>query len=451
MDVAVPTALTLMPPSLSTTAAVSMVSEVTPSTRSTSSVYDVPVQAAEQPVSVVARTNDKASNNIPTDSDLQLADSRTALPGTTSSLSASTPRKRQGPPLSREPSESSTSTPGPRPYHSEVAASMARLSELSSKSLSLTSPPTTPTPSASIPSVCMLTSVSTPPMKKTRVSTDINNDDHQQLIEKAGIEPSGTTGTSVPASAPVAAKKAKTVRRKQGGTALSIQGTASHFLPQSTISPPAPETSLPTPLSGSRTPSGSPSSSESDHDLQTSQPPATVVDNADQAGSATDITCQDEYSRFKPSEFIVVNFRRSGQKFSTAPTPVILSDLVKTVRDVLEEWRYGFGGNRALQELNSEYGTSWRDSNKDHHKYIHRSAIVQEYVRLVECGNTEAQAISILEQMKGSRELSGLYRSIKKAAIDEQGPLPGKGKRKKVATKVSAEENEIDELDDDDD
>ncbi|KAG0048362.1 hypothetical protein BGZ83_006667 [Gryganskiella cystojenkinii] len=56
---------------------------------------------------------------------------------------------------------------------------------------------------------------------------------------------------------------------------------------------------------------------------------------------------------------------------------------VSSVLDVLEEWRFGFQGGPAIQDLNRELGLHWIGGDDGYAHYLVRQSIIQEYLRLV--------------------------------------------------------------------
>lgn len=102
-----------------------------------------------------------------------------------------------------------------------------------------------------------------------------------------------------------------------------------------------------------------------------------------------------------------------GSSSSTLPASTYeLNRKVKTVRDVLSEWRFGFQGGPSIQDMFFYYGSGWKHKrDKGHFKF--RSAITREFVRLVlKEGHSEDEAIEILETLGKGASLWELYRRL---------------------------------------
>ncbi|KAG0051015.1 hypothetical protein BGZ83_004204 [Gryganskiella cystojenkinii] len=140
----------------------------------------------------------------------------------------------------------------------------------------------------------------------------------------------------------------------------------------------------------------------------------------------------DDLSQFKAEEFILPR-RGCENTFKTAKLPLIpqysMNDNVKTIVDVLREWRFGFQGGPAIQDLNFEYGGQWKLAS-DKNKYLHRTAAVKAYVELVTIkGLKDEEAISTLQRLMGQMTWRTLYRYIRDSRLD---PESGR-KRKRVS------------------
>ncbi|KAG0051017.1 hypothetical protein BGZ83_004206 [Gryganskiella cystojenkinii] len=91
-----------------------------------------------------------------------------------------------------------------------------------------------------------------------------------------------------------------------------------------------------------------------------------------------------------------------------------LSAAVKSVKDVLIEWRYGTAGGPALQDLNRLYFSRWR-IHEDHSQYNTRAVIVRHYVDMVQHrGFSDQNAIKALERLRAGRSLWALANVLKK-------------------------------------
>ncbi|KAG0044087.1 hypothetical protein BGZ83_010669 [Gryganskiella cystojenkinii] len=123
--------------------------------------------------------------------------------------------------------------------------------------------------------------------------------------------------------------------------------------------------------------------------------------------------------RFKAAEFVLKVARPrilTAEDLRTISQHT-LSDEVETVPEVLQEWRFGFKGGLAIQDLNVKYGTQWRESQAS--MYKPRLAIVEEYVRLVTDEQyTDTRAILYLERLQGVMPLNTMPRLIKQSRPD---------------------------------
>ncbi|KAG0044118.1 hypothetical protein BGZ83_010643 [Gryganskiella cystojenkinii] len=128
---------------------------------------------------------------------------------------------------------------------------------------------------------------------------------------------------------------------------------------------------------------------------------------------------------FKAGEFqwIVYLFNRKGKVLPEAPIHKLDSE-VKTVLDVLQEWRYGFKGSPAIQDLNNQHGSRWRDPC-DKTVYETRLGIVKEYMHLVLFkGYSDRAAVSILQEIQGDDDLEMLFKRIREPHLVEKNPKP---------------------------
>ena len=132
-----------------------------------------------------------------------------------------------------------------------------------------------------------------------------------------------------------------------------------------------------------------------------------------------------EWSKFKAVEF---EWRGLGNKVAEDLAGTIpihhLSRKVKTVPDVLREWRFGSDGEQALQDLNSQYGTQWR-AFADANQFKYRTGIVTEYIHLVlKQNHSDEEAIRALEKLRNGKTLCFLYFAIsaRRKLAKEQTP-----------------------------
>ncbi|KAG0055126.1 hypothetical protein BGZ83_009538 [Gryganskiella cystojenkinii] len=138
--------------------------------------------------------------------------------------------------------------------------------------------------------------------------------------------------------------------------------------------------------------------------------------------TTTSTGASDSVASLKANEFEVPKIIGNIQKMSTAkkddsspssfspstahpstssmiPSHYRLSVNVKTVTDILTEWRFGFRNGPAIQDLNRDYGERWRNSG-DKEMYDIRSLITQEFVQMVlEQNVPEEDAIQVLTAM----------------------------------------------------
>ncbi|GJJ71518.1 hypothetical protein EMPS_03868 [Entomortierella parvispora] len=114
-------------------------------------------------------------------------------------------------------------------------------------------------------------------------------------------------------------------------------------------------------------------------------------------------------SSFKAEEFQLLKKGSGGKRKRMVNAPVYpLHHEVLTVEDALQEWRYGFRGGPAIQDLNGRYGVHWRRPT-DWSAYTARTAVVKEYTVLVkEEGYTSEQAIAKLNIEQGPSSLGTL-------------------------------------------
>lgn len=110
------------------------------------------------------------------------------------------------------------------------------------------------------------------------------------------------------------------------------------------------------------------------------------------------------FARFNFQEFKFVS-----AAYALAPQKAILPGLpeygfrneVKTTQDVLQEWRFGYKGRPAIQDLNAIYPSRWWE---DHvrEEYENRWMVVWEFVRLCREKNlTSQEAVEVLEELRG--------------------------------------------------
>lgn len=96
------------------------------------------------------------------------------------------------------------------------------------------------------------------------------------------------------------------------------------------------------------------------------------------------------------------------------PTTYLLNKQVETVRDALQEWRYGFQGGPAIQDLNLVHAGKWK-AMADRNNQTYRSFISKEFVRLVlEEGHSEEGSIQILENLRNGASLCTLHVRLRK-------------------------------------
>ncbi|KAG0044121.1 hypothetical protein BGZ83_010646 [Gryganskiella cystojenkinii] len=139
-------------------------------------------------------------------------------------------------------------------------------------------------------------------------------------------------------------------------------------------------------------------------------------------GTTTRTTTTTTTPRFDAQDFKFVWRGQRAVRIEDASTEIPkhqLSDRVKTVVDVLQEWLYGIDGGPALQELNRAYIGGWR-IHSETRRYCDRVRIVQTYVRLIrEQGHSQESAIRLLNKMQGTLGLSALRSKIDEGAKDE--------------------------------
>lgn len=86
---------------------------------------------------------------------------------------------------------------------------------------------------------------------------------------------------------------------------------------------------------------------------------------------------------------------------------------VKTVPQVLQEWRFGLKDKPAIQDLNVIFPGRWWDI-ADMGTLEARSIVVEEYVRLVlHDGRTDAEAIQALESLQGVTGINTLVDALR--------------------------------------
>jgi len=110
------------------------------------------------------------------------------------------------------------------------------------------------------------------------------------------------------------------------------------------------------------------------------------------------------YSRFNYQGFKFV-----PAAYSLTPRKATLPGLpeygfrteVKTTQDILQEWRFGYKGRPAIQDLNKIYPSRWW-GDQAQGEYEDRWMIVWEFVRLCEEKNlTSEEAVEVLEELRG--------------------------------------------------
>ncbi|KAG0041703.1 hypothetical protein BGZ83_001415 [Gryganskiella cystojenkinii] len=168
-----------------------------------------------------------------------------------------------------------------------------------------------------------------------------------------------------------------------------------------------------------------------------SQPPPAIPTTGHEDDDNDDDDHEDDdfggiFSLFKADEF-----QLASSRYENATKPMIqepgsmtysLSDDVKTVFDVLLEWRFGFRDQPAIQDLNVIFPNRWWNLSNGL-KYKSRTTIVREYVRrVITDGQTDEQAIHALETLQGNMGLVALAEAIRNGAQ----PKDTKGKRKKT-------------------
>ncbi|KAG0049843.1 hypothetical protein BGZ83_005336 [Gryganskiella cystojenkinii] len=98
--------------------------------------------------------------------------------------------------------------------------------------------------------------------------------------------------------------------------------------------------------------------------------------------------------------------KMSKLPFRPASPVYILDGRVKSLWDILEEWRFGFKGGPAIQDINSKYNARWWETT-DKANFECRAMIVKEFVDLVILeGYSEVAAFRDLETLQG---LTGVY------------------------------------------
>ncbi|KAG0044119.1 hypothetical protein BGZ83_010644 [Gryganskiella cystojenkinii] len=147
------------------------------------------------------------------------------------------------------------------------------------------------------------------------------------------------------------------------------------------------------------------------------------------------------YTVFKAEEFLITD-----PEFEDAPLPIdhhgtidknkvttySLSNKVRTVYDVLLEWRFGLSddGLPSIQNLNQIFYPNRWWSPESLLKYKTRSIIVREYVyRVKELGLTSEVAIRSLEKLRGPLGLVHLAAEIRRTS-QQRGEVKGDNKRK---------------------
>ena len=161
-------------------------------------------------------------------------------------------------------------------------------------------------------------------------------------------------------------------------------------------------------------------------------------------------------SKFTAEEFQLLKKGSGGKRTKIVNAPVYpLHHGVTTVEDALQEWRFGFRGGPAIQDLNSQYGVHWRRPT-DWSAYTARTAVVKEYTILVkEEGYTTEQAITKLDTEQGTSSLGTLRLRItarRNAGTNRKHGRELQGLHDTVVKDEStpARDDEEDELDDDD-
>lgn len=100
---------------------------------------------------------------------------------------------------------------------------------------------------------------------------------------------------------------------------------------------------------------------------------------------------------------------------------------LKTVNDVWREWRYGIGGNPAVEALEAKWGHQWRSLPRINVPFCRRKAIWDEILRLLKRGVTEEAAVAQLENLRGNNSINKLQEVLK----ERHGGGAGTGKKRK--------------------
>lgn len=148
------------------------------------------------------------------------------------------------------------------------------------------------------------------------------------------------------------------------------------------------------------------------------------------AANATASLRYGDYSQFKAEEFEFLTVGGQLTKFEgKVPTHLHMNEDIQSVEDVLQEWRFGFGGEPSIQDNNSKYGGRWRTNQKS--LYEMRSSVVMEFVRLVtKEGLSSQEAVQRLIQLQGHRTVTRLGRDLKMLRIKRKNARLDSSRRK---------------------
>lgn len=104
------------------------------------------------------------------------------------------------------------------------------------------------------------------------------------------------------------------------------------------------------------------------------------------------------------------------------------------MRDVWREWKEGFAGQPAVQELEEKWGSHWRPGNVVRVQFCRRKVLWDELSARIARGKSEEEAIGELEQLRAGRSLNRLIDDLKQR---RQWQADNKGSRTESRTVVA--------------